>query len=83
MVRPKGSKARATKTGIGFKATQENIKVLPLCLGDEGPDFVDIDDGTVVVGGVVMLVEVPHTNLAEVTGMVLVEVDSEHRKKIY
>ena len=55
----------------------------PLCLGDEGPDFVDIDDGTVVVGGVVMLVEVPHTNLAEVTGMVLVEVDSEHRKKIY
>ncbi len=50
--------------------------MLPLGLGDEGPDFVNVDDGTVVEGGVVMLVEVPHTNLAEVTGMVLVEVDS-------
>jgi len=42
--------------------------------GDEGPQLVEVDDGLPEV--VLLLVEVSHTNLTEVTGMVLVHVGS-------
>ena len=42
-------------------------------LGDERPEPVEVDDGAVEL--VAELVEVPHTNFTEVTGMVLVEED--------
>jgi hypothetical protein len=40
--------------------------------GDESPELVEVDDGLPEV--VLLLVEVPHTNLTEVTRMVLVHV---------
>ena len=43
-------------------------------IGHEAPDFVEVDGGCVeLLGGPV---EVTHTDLSEVTGMVLVEVDA-------
>lgn len=47
-------------------------KALLLCLGNKRPELVDVDDRAPV--RVVGQVEVAHTNLTEVTGMVLVEV---------
>merc|ERR1712024_417333 len=47
----------------------------PGLLGDERPQLVQIDAGLVEVGVVGMNVEVPHSNLSEVSGMVLVKVD--------
>merc|ERR1719222_175532 len=47
----------------------------PSLLRDEGPEFVQVDSGLVEVGVVGVHVEVPHANLSEVSGMVLVEVD--------
>jgi hypothetical protein len=41
-------------------------------LGNERPELVEVDDGLPEVG--LLLVEVSHTNLSEVTGMVLVHV---------
>lgn len=43
-------------------------------LGDKVPEVADIDDGAVL--GVALQVEVAHTNLTKVTGMVLVKVDT-------
>ena len=43
-------------------------------IGDERPELVEVDDGAVEL--VAELVEVPHTNLSEVTWMVLVEEDT-------
>jgi hypothetical protein len=48
--------------------------LLPLLVGNEGPNFVEIDCGQVL--GVLGEVVVPHTNLTEVTRMVLVEIDT-------
>merc|ERR1712226_216755 len=46
--------------------------LVALLSGDERPELVEVDDGLPEV--VLLLVEVPHTNLSEVTGMVLVDV---------
>lgn len=43
-------------------------------LSDEGPDLLNVDSGGVVL--VLSEMEVSHTNLSEVTRVVLVEVDS-------
>merc|ERR1712130_315907 len=45
-------------------------------LRHQGPQFVKIDSGLVKVGVVGMHVEVPHSNLSEVSRMVFVKVDS-------
>merc|ERR1740129_145633 len=47
----------------------------PGLLGDKRPQLVQVDAGLVEVGVVGVDVEVPHSNLAEVSGMVLVKVD--------
>ena len=44
--------------------------------GNKGPQLVQIDGRTVLVGSVGMDVEVPHTDFAEITWMVLVKVDT-------
>ena len=56
--------------------------ILPLFFRDKGPNLFHVDDGTEIVGSMGMLVEVPHTNLTEISGMVLVEIDSKQRKRI-
>merc|ERR1719288_25620 len=43
---------------------------------DKGPQFINIDAGLVEVGVVGVDVEIPHTNLSKVSGMVFVKVDS-------
>merc|ERR1719291_1345294 len=43
---------------------------------NQGPQLVQVDAGLVEVGVVGVHVEVPHADLAEVPGMVLVEVDA-------
>ena len=48
--------------------------VLAGLLGDEGPESVQVDDGAVLA--VAGQVEAAHTDLTEVTGMVLVHVDT-------
>ena len=48
--------------------------VLASLLGDEGPEGVEVDDGAVLA--VTGQVEATHTDLTEVTGMVLVHVDT-------
>jgi len=48
----------------------------PSLFRDEGPEFVQVDSGLVEVRVVGMNVEVPHANLSEVSGMILVKVDS-------
>ena len=52
----------------------------PGLLGNEGPQLVQVDAGLVEVGVVGVDVEVPHTDLTEVSGMVLVEVDPENKE---
>ena len=47
----------------------------PSLLRDQRPQLVEVDGGTAVVGDVGVDVEVPHTNLPEVSRMVLVKVD--------
>ena len=54
----------------------------PGLLGNEGPQLVQVDAGLVEVRVVGVDVEVPHTDLTEVSGMVLVEVDPESNKLI-
>ena len=56
----------------GSVATLLGEVLLALLNGDEGPKLVEVDDG--LPEQVLLLVEVPHTNLSEVTGMVLVDV---------
>lgn len=64
-------------TGLGAIDHWGLIRVL-ICLSgllrNEGPDLLDIDGGAVI--SVSSEMEVAHTNLSEVTRMVLVEVDS-------
>ena len=48
--------------------------LLPRGLTDEAPHFVEVDGGAVEL--VLRLVEVPHTHLAEVARVILVEVDA-------
>merc|ERR1711997_143933 len=47
----------------------------PGLLRDKRPQLVQVDAGLVEVGVVGVNVEVPHSNLSEVSGMVLVKVD--------
>jgi len=47
----------------------------PGLLGHEGPELVQVDCGAAVDGQVGVFVEVPHADLTEVSGVVLVEVD--------
>ena len=54
----------------------------PGLLGNEGPQLVQVDAGLVEVRVVGVDVEVPHTDLTEVSGMVLVEVDPESNELI-
>ena len=51
-------------------------KSLPCLLRHQGPQLVKVDAGLVEVGVVGVDVEVPHSNLSEVSRMVLVKVDS-------
>ena len=48
----------------------------PGLLGDEAPQLVQVDAGLDQVGVVGVDVEVPHSNLSKVSGMVFVKVDS-------
>lgn len=48
----------------------------PCLLGDEAPQLVKVDAGLDQVGVVGVDVEVPHADLAKVSGMVFVKVDS-------
>ena len=57
--------------GDGVLLGAGNVGIAGLS-GDEGPELVEVDDGLPEV--VLLLVEVPHTNLTEVTRMVLVHV---------
>jgi hypothetical protein len=59
------------KDGDGVLLLTLDVGVTGL-LGDERPELVEVDDGLPEVG--LLLVEVSHTNLSEVTGMVLVHV---------
>lgn len=64
-------------TGLGAIDNWRLVRVLECLLGflrDEGPDLLDIDSWAMV--SVLSQMEVTHTNLTEVTRMVLVEVDS-------
>ena len=54
------------------------MQVLPGLLRDERPEFVEVDGGAAVVGDVGVDVEVPHTDLTEVPGMVLVKVNPKN-----
>ena len=48
---------------------------LPCLVRHQRPQLVQVDAGLVQVGVVGVDVEVPHSNLAEVSGMILVKVD--------
>merc|ERR1719209_1246530 len=48
----------------------------PGLLRDKGPQLVNVDAWLVQVGVIGVDVEVPHTDLSEISGMVFVEVDS-------
>ena len=54
----------------------------PGLLGNAGPQLVQVNAGLVEVRVVGVDLEVPHTDLTEVSGMVLVEVDPESNKLI-
>ena len=63
----------------------DNVRVLRQTLlllgGDKRPELVDVDDRPPVeVAG---QVEVAHTDLTEVTGMVLIEVGTVIRRKLH
>lgn len=62
------AEAEEVEDGDGVLLGARDVGVAGLD-GDEGPELVQVDDGLPEV--VLLLVEVTHTNLTEVTGMVL------------
>jgi hypothetical protein len=57
------------------------LQFSPYLLGHQGPQLVQVDAGLAQVGVVGVHVEVPHADLAEVAGVVLVKVDPEEVKE--
>ena len=58
--------------GSGLRSGREVL--VSVLSGNKGPQVLDVDDGLPEVVG--LLVEVSHTDLTEVTGMVLIHVSS-------
>ena len=60
------------------KILSSHVPSLPGLFRNKRPKFIEVDGRAKVVRDVGVNVEVPHTNLAEVSRMVLVEVDPKH-----
>jgi len=68
------TEGKEVEDGGGVGVTLAGKVLLALLGGNEGPELLEVDDGSPEL--VLELVEVAHTDLTEVTGMVLVHVGS-------